>query len=190
MSFSGTFGRITAEGTWLRKPESRPGHTETDGTVCSPDDEAAMGLIQRGNRDALGLLFDRHSRLILKIGTRILRDPEEAQDLVQEVFLYVHRRSHAYDSAKASVASWLIQVTYSRAFTRRGHLSARAKADWAFCWIRTRLATTTFSIQPWASSLQPRESCGSRRAGVRRLGSRSQVTWGIFFGLPTLFRFP
>ena len=88
-----------------------------------------MRLVQSGDREALSLLFDRYSRLVLNVATRILRDPTEAQDLVQEVFLYIHRRNSIFDPAKGTVASWMIQVTYSRAFNRRESLSARAEAD-------------------------------------------------------------
>ena len=48
-----------------------------------------MRFVQSGDREALSLLFDRYSRLVLNVATRILRDPTEAQDLVQEVFLYI-----------------------------------------------------------------------------------------------------
>jgi RNA polymerase sigma-70 factor, ECF subfamily len=48
-----------------------------------------MRLVQSGDREALSLLFDRYSCLVLNVATRILRDPTEAQDLVQKVFLYI-----------------------------------------------------------------------------------------------------
>jgi DNA-directed RNA polymerase specialized sigma24 family protein len=48
-----------------------------------------MRFVQSGDREALSLLFDRYSRLVLNVATRVLRDPTEAQDLVQEVFLYI-----------------------------------------------------------------------------------------------------
>jgi RNA polymerase sigma-70 factor, ECF subfamily len=90
-----------------------------------------MCLVQGGDREALSQLFDRYSRLVLSVATRILRDPIEAQDLLQEVFLYIHRRNSIFDPSKATVASWIIQVTYSRAFNRREILTARAQADCA-----------------------------------------------------------
>jgi RNA polymerase sigma-70 factor (ECF subfamily) len=65
----------------------------------------------------------------LKVATRILRDATEAQDLTQEVFLYVHRKSRIFDSSRGSVSSWLVQIAYSRAINRRHRLNARAQAD-------------------------------------------------------------
>lgn len=48
-------------------------------------DEAAMRRVQSGYSEALNLLFDRDSGLVLSIAARILRNPTEAQDLLQEV---------------------------------------------------------------------------------------------------------
>ena len=55
----------------------------------------------------------------------MLRDSVEADDLVQEVFLYIHRRSELFDRSKGSARSWIFQVAYTQAFMRRRQLSAR-----------------------------------------------------------------
>jgi RNA polymerase sigma-70 factor (ECF subfamily) len=93
------------------------------------DDLSIMSRVQAGDKEALGLLYDRYSRVVFSVGLRILRDASEAQDLVQEVFLYVHRKSQVYDRKKSSVVSWLIQVTYSRAFNRRQYLTGHNYAE-------------------------------------------------------------
>ncbi len=80
------------------------------------DDEALLCYIQRGDLQAFEVLFDRYSGLVLRVGTRLFRNATEAEDLVQEVFLYLFRKSRIFDSSKGSVRSWLIQVAYSRAF--------------------------------------------------------------------------
>jgi RNA polymerase sigma-70 factor, ECF subfamily len=115
----------------LRKSDATSAPGNARDCARAVDDLAVMGLVQRGDREALSLLFDRYSRLVLNVATRILRDPTEGQDLLQDVFLYIHRRSGIFDSSKGTVASWIIQVTYSRAFNRRESLSARAQADCA-----------------------------------------------------------
>jgi DNA-directed RNA polymerase specialized sigma24 family protein len=53
-----------------------------------------MRLVQSSDREALSLLFDRYSCRVLNVATRILRDPTEAQDLVQEVFLYIPKEQN------------------------------------------------------------------------------------------------
>jgi RNA polymerase sigma-70 factor (ECF subfamily) len=70
------------------------------------------------------MLFRRYARVANSIGRRILRDNAEAEDIVQEVFLYVCRRSILFDSSKGSARSWIIQISYTQAFLRRRQLKS------------------------------------------------------------------
>ncbi len=69
-------------------------------------------------------LFRCYACLVHSVGRRILRDGGEAEDLVQEVFLYIHRKSNLYDSAKSSARSWIFQIAYTQAFLRRRQLKS------------------------------------------------------------------
>jgi RNA polymerase sigma-70 factor (ECF subfamily) len=86
------------------------------------DDAALIVRVQVGDRDALALLFRRFAHPVWNIGQRILRDKAEAEDLVQEVFLYIHRKSTLFDPSKGSARSWIIQVAYTQALLRRREL--------------------------------------------------------------------
>jgi len=87
-------------------------------------DEDLITRVQTGDRDALSQLFRRRAGIVRSIGQRILRDKAEADDLVQEVFLYIHRKSGLFDSTKGSARSWIVQVAYTQAFLRRRHLKS------------------------------------------------------------------
>jgi RNA polymerase sigma-70 factor (ECF subfamily) len=88
------------------------------------DDETRIERIQLGERDALALLFQRYAHLVRNIGKRILGDGAEADDLVQEVFLYIHRKSTLFDISKGCVRSWIVQVTYTQALMGRRKLKS------------------------------------------------------------------
>jgi RNA polymerase sigma-70 factor (ECF subfamily) len=88
-------------------------------------DEALLANVCAGDQDALALLFRRYARLIRYVGQKILRDDGEADDLVQEVFLYIYRKSALFDKSKGSARSWIVQVAYTQAFLRRRHLNSR-----------------------------------------------------------------
>jgi RNA polymerase sigma-70 factor, ECF subfamily len=90
-----------------------------------PTDEAVLCLIKDGEKESLGCLFRRYARLVRSIGQRILQDPAEADDLVQEVFLYIYRKCALYDPLKGSARGWLIQVVYTQALLRRRQLNSR-----------------------------------------------------------------
>jgi RNA polymerase sigma-70 factor (ECF subfamily) len=87
-----------------------------------PSDEALVSMVSTGEEDALAALFRRYARPIRSVGQRTLRDSGEADDLVQEVFLYIHRRSKLFDPSKGSARSWIFQVTYTQALIRRRRL--------------------------------------------------------------------
>ncbi|MGH2396165.1 MAG: RNA polymerase sigma factor [bacterium] len=77
----------------------------------------------------MGTLLDRYGRLVRNIGFRVLRDPGEAQELVQDVFLQVYRKCHLFDPAKGSFRSWLIQIASHQAYDRREYLNLRRFYD-------------------------------------------------------------
>jgi RNA polymerase sigma-70 factor (ECF subfamily) len=79
-------------------------------------------MVSTGEEDALAVLFRRYARLVRSVGQRTLRDSGEADDLVQEVFLYIHRRSKLFDRSKGSARSWIFQVAYTQALIRRRQL--------------------------------------------------------------------
>jgi RNA polymerase sigma-70 factor (ECF subfamily) len=85
-------------------------------------DDALLVRIEEGDREALALLFRRYAKTILNVGRRILQDNSEAEDLLQEVFLYIHRKSQLFDSSKGCARSWIIQVAYTQALLRRRDL--------------------------------------------------------------------
>ena len=101
--------------------------TASEGISLAPEqasDEELMSLLQGKNRDAMACLFKRYGRVVRAIGLRILRDRAEAEDHVQEVFLYVFHKSSVFDSSKGTARSWLIQVAYTQAFLRRRKLKS------------------------------------------------------------------
>jgi len=106
------------------RKEVNSANVVADGFVISTEisDENLLGRIVAGELEGLALLFHRYARIVRSLGRRILRDDGEADDLVQEVFLYVHRKSALYDPAKGAARSWIFQVAYTQAFLCRRRL--------------------------------------------------------------------
>ena len=89
-----------------------------------PDDQL-MGCLKAGNNDALAVLFDRYQKLVLSIALKIVRDPGEAEDVTQTVFLDIYRAVAQFDPGKGNTKVWLMQYAYHRAINRRQHLNVR-----------------------------------------------------------------
>jgi RNA polymerase sigma-70 factor (ECF subfamily) len=96
---------------------------------CHPisdiSDRLLLEQIQQGDKEALGILFRRHARAVRNVASRILRNEAEADDLVQEVFLFIFRKAALFDATQGAARSWIFQVAYHRAFDRRRYLNSR-----------------------------------------------------------------
>jgi RNA polymerase sigma-70 factor, ECF subfamily len=110
--------------------DSRGSERDTHGDDQAAADLGVMQRIQAGDKQALSLLYDRYAGIVLGVGLRILRDTSEAQELVQDVFLYLFRKSHDFNPSKSCLRTWLLQITYSRAFNKREYLVLRRFYDY------------------------------------------------------------
>ena len=88
-------------------------------------DETLIARVCSDDTEALALLFQRYARLVRSVATRILSDSAEAEDLVQDLFVFIHRKCGVFDSSKSSARSWIVQMTYQRAIERRRYLATR-----------------------------------------------------------------
>ncbi len=73
-------------------------------------DYALLRRVARGEAAALTELIRRHQQRVHQIAYRLLKDPQEAEDAAQEVFLKVYDHAHRFEP-KASVAAWINRIT-------------------------------------------------------------------------------
>jgi RNA polymerase sigma-70 factor (ECF subfamily) len=81
-------------------------------------DRALVAAMVARDADAVARLYDRHSARLLGVAYRILGETGEAEEVVQEVFLYAWRAASSFDPFRGSVLAWLIVATRSRAIDR------------------------------------------------------------------------
>lgn len=72
--------------------------------------------LQDDDLEALGFLYDRHRQLVYRTALGITGDPEAAADLLQDVFLRLHRFAHRIDSCRP-IEPWLYRMTANLAYT-------------------------------------------------------------------------
>jgi RNA polymerase sigma-70 factor (ECF subfamily) len=93
-------------------------------------DEELIHFVTTGRHDALAVLFDRYHRLVFSVAFRIVRDPGEAEEVVQTVFLDIFRAAADFDSRKGMLKVWVLQYAYHRALHRKRHLVANHFYRW------------------------------------------------------------
>ena len=118
-------GSITIRLSELGIPENQDRAFDSNVSETIPSDEALIAEVCLGGREALAILFRRYARVVRGVALRVLKDGAEADDLVQDVFLLIHRLCRAFDSSKASAQFWILQMTYRRAISRRRYLHSR-----------------------------------------------------------------
>jgi len=111
----------------VAQPQSETLRNRAEGAprISESSDEQLMAQVRGGEKEALTLLFRRHSRAVRNVAYRILRNEAEADDVVQEVFLLIFRKSAMYDPARGKASSWIIHAAYNCAFDRRKYLNTR-----------------------------------------------------------------
>src|SRR5438874_6550970 len=81
-------------------------------------DRKMIARIGRRDQSAFSALYDRLSGPLYSLAMKMLGDPAEAQDALQDVFLQIWSRAGTYDPEKSSVFSWAVLLTRSRAIDR------------------------------------------------------------------------
>ena len=76
-------------------------------------DEFLLAEAANGSKEAVGLLFRRYRHVVRNVARRILRDETEAEDLCQEVFLYLFQKANLFDAGKGTASSWIVQMVAS-----------------------------------------------------------------------------
>lgn len=71
--------------------------------------------LQDGSLEALGALYDRHRRLVYRTALAITSDTDSAADLLQDVFLRLHRFARNIDPSRP-LEPWLYRMTTNLAY--------------------------------------------------------------------------
>ena len=103
---------------------------DSDSDISNLSDEKLMQFLKCGRQDALTVLFDRYHHLVFSIALRIVRDPGEAEEVVQIVFLDIFRTAANFDPRKGILKGWLLQFAHHGALHRKRHLVANHFYHW------------------------------------------------------------
>jgi RNA polymerase sigma-70 factor (ECF subfamily) len=79
------------------------------------DDAQLVERLKRREPQAMADLYDRYGRIAYSLILRIVRNTGVAEDLVQETFLRIWNRVHAFDSERGALGVWTLAVARNRA---------------------------------------------------------------------------
>ena len=78
-------------------------------------------LIRRmaeGDREAFKQFYDRHARQVYPLILRVVRDPADAADVLQEVFWEAWQSASGYDPGRGTPEAWIFMRARTRAIDR------------------------------------------------------------------------
>jgi RNA polymerase sigma factor (sigma-70 family) len=80
--------------------------------------DALVCAMAGGDQTALSNLYQQTAPQVFSIARRLLRNQEDAEEIVCDVYTFAWRHSQAYDSTRGSVMAWLSVMTRNRAVDR------------------------------------------------------------------------
>lgn len=84
-------------------------------TGAENEDLVLLTLVARADAAALGKLYDKYQRKIYSLVLRILRNEEDAGEILQDVFLQVWEKAELFDRDRGSFSTWLATLAHNKA---------------------------------------------------------------------------
>ncbi len=75
-------------------------------------DEAIAEQVQKGDREAFGLIIERYEEKLLRYGRRFHADREDIRDLVQDVFIKAYMNIQSFDP-KRRLSPWIYRIAHN-----------------------------------------------------------------------------
>jgi len=84
----------------------------------------------RGDQAAFGELYDALSPLVYGVVLKVVRDPSQAEEVAQEVFVELWRLAARFDGTKGNAKTWAATLAHRRAIDRvRSEQASRVRHD-------------------------------------------------------------
>ena len=130
--FAPVLDKMTPASRWCPKRSSsrQRNRLPPEGMAPISPDTSDVDLIRRlrsGNPAALALLYARYGNLVYTVALRILKQPTDAEDLTQEIFLYL-QNNEKFDPERAALSTYLCLLVRSRALNRLSRHSTHQRS--------------------------------------------------------------
>ncbi|GGD44487.1 RNA polymerase sigma factor ECF family 11 [Muriicola marianensis] len=86
-------------------------------------------LLQERDEKAISLLYDHYGDTLYGVAFKVVKDEELAQDVVQESFVKIWRKSDTYDPTKAKLFTWLFRIIRNTAIDKLRSLQTKSDKE-------------------------------------------------------------
>ncbi len=95
------------------QPDSGPGGQAGRGGL-----ETVLAQVAKGDHAAFTAVYDQAGPAVLGIVLRVVRDPAQAEEVMQEVLLEIWRSAGRFDASRGSASAWIMMLAHRRAVDR------------------------------------------------------------------------
>jgi len=81
-------------------------------------EKTIVELLQERNEKAISLLYENYGDTLYGVAHKVVRNDELAQDVLQESFVKIWKKSDSYDPTKAKLFTWLFRITRNTAIDK------------------------------------------------------------------------
>jgi RNA polymerase sigma-70 factor (ECF subfamily) len=146
-----------------------PGSEPASGATSDPEVAEDLRLLRRiaaGDQQAVALLYQQRGTLLYSLLLRMLGDPMEAQEVMQDTFVRIWRRAGSYEPARSAPLAWMILIARGLAVDR---LRTRSRRQAHFATLEAELASIEIESINGARQLERDELSGVCAAALHRL---------------------
>jgi len=86
-------------------------------------------LLQERNEKAISLLYEHYGDTLYGVAKKVVRDDELAQDVLQESFVKIWKKSDSYDATKAKLFTWLFRITRNTAIDKLRSVNTKSDKE-------------------------------------------------------------
>lgn len=86
-------------------------------------------LLQERNDKAISLLYEHYGDTLYGVAYKVVRDEELAQDVLQESFVKIWKKSDSYDATKAKLFTWLFRITRNTAIDKLRSINTKTERE-------------------------------------------------------------
>jgi RNA polymerase sigma-70 factor (ECF subfamily) len=156
--------------------------TMVEGSTPEAAQARLLERIAAGDREALGEFYDQTSAPLFSLAVRILGDPGEAEEVLQDVFVQVWEKAAAFDPVLGGAFHWVLSIARHRAIDRLRARQRRAR-------LADELQEAAATDAPLANGPTPGalavDECAAVRAALGSLPAdqRQAIDMAFFGGL-------
>lgn len=96
--------------------------------ISEMSDEQIAERIQEGRAEDFKFIVDRYQERLIRYGRKILFNPSDVEDIVQEVFIKAYKNFQSYDTSR-KFSSWIYRIAHNE-FINHGKKFSRLALDY------------------------------------------------------------